>query len=64
MSADILILPTKCAVEAAWDRYTVLAAQLAKYPHLFWDEPEFREDLANAKQEWLDVYDLWCRRAA
>lgn len=55
------ILPTKVAVEAAWERYAALCRVVANDPELFADEHQQRA-LENAERRWTSAYCAWCER--
>lgn len=55
MAATISYLPTTQAVEAAWERYRILAAQLAENPRLCADRGHM-EALKRAERAWTAAF--------
>lgn len=54
MSA-VAVLPTRPAVEAAWERYRILASPLVDDPTLALNR-QHMERLALAEREWKDAF--------
>lgn len=52
---NVSYLPTPKAVEAAWERYRVLAAQLADNPRLCADR-RYMEAMKRAEREWTQAF--------
>lgn len=61
MSAAILVLPTKAAVDLAWQHYASMARRLADSPQLGRDAG-FVDELGKREAEWRTLYEHWTKR--
>ena len=59
----VAILPTRQAVDDAWERYAALMRPIVDDPALLLDRP-FSEELAIAWADWRDLWVVWIRRCS
>lgn len=63
MTSDVLTLPTKPAVDAAWVKHSTLQNKLQREPALQHDE-SFMAECQSAEASFLNLYRSWAERGA
>ncbi|MES2289308.1 MAG: hypothetical protein V4530_06170 [Pseudomonadota bacterium] len=56
--AEVLVLPTRAVVDAAWSRHCDFCARLAANPRLK-DDPDFAAAAAEAERAYVKAYERW-----
>lgn len=62
MSAAVITLPTRAAVDQAWQEYRDLCRELVENPTRLTDRG-FQEHMASVEHRWKQLYLEWAGRA-